>query len=43
MKIRDYLDYGMVKIGSNTERSPGNTRRLTVTQTSMNDNQLTQV
>ena len=28
----DHLDYGIVKIGPNTKKSPGNLRRLAVTQ-----------
>ena len=33
----DCPDYGIVKIGQNTEKSPGDLRRLAVTQTSMKD------
>ena len=29
----DHADYNLIKIGQNTEKSPGNLRRLAVTQT----------
>ena len=32
-KNRDHPNYSIVEIGQNTEKSPGNLRRLTVTQT----------
>ena len=34
---RDYPNYSIVKIGQNTEKSPSDLRRLTVTQTLMKD------
>ena len=36
-------DYSIIKIGQNTEKSPGDLRRLTVTQTPMRKQQLTLV
>ena len=41
MKKRDHPDYGIVKIGLNTEQSSGDPRKLAVTQTSVKDHQLT--
>ena len=38
---RDHPNYSIVKIDQNTEKSPGNLRGLAVTQTSVNDDQLT--
>ena len=38
---RDHPNYGIVKIGQNTEKSPGDLRRLAVIQTPMTDHQLT--
>ena len=32
---RDYPDFGINKIGQNTEESPGDLRRLVLTQTSV--------
>ena len=40
---RDHLNYSIVKIGQNTEKSPGDLRRLVVTQTPVKDHQLTLV
>ena len=39
----DYLNYSITKIGQNTEKSPGDLRRLVVTQPPVKDHQLTQV
>ena len=39
----DYSNYGTVEIGQNTEKSPGDLRRLAVTQTPVEDHQLTLV
>ena len=36
----DHPNYSIVENGQNTEKSPGDLRRLTVTQTSVTDNQL---
>ena len=36
----DHPKYNIIKIGHNTEISPGNSRRLAVTQTPVNDHQL---
>ena len=36
-------DYSIVKIGQNTEKSPSDLRRLTVTRNPMDDHQLTLV
>ena len=38
---RDHLNYRIFEIGQNTEMSPGDLRRLTVTQTLLEDYQLT--
>ena len=41
-RIREHQpNYSIVEIGQNTEQSPGNLRRLAVSQTPMKDNQLT--
>ena len=32
-KKRDHLDHSIAKIGQNTEKSPGDLKRLAVTQT----------
>ena len=37
----DHPDYSIIKIGQNTEKSPGYLRRLAVTQTPVKDHQLT--
>ncbi len=37
---RDHSDKSIVKIGQNTEKSPGDLRRLAVTQTPVKDDQL---
>ena len=37
----DHPDYSIVENGQNTEKSPGDLRRLAVTQTSVKDHQLT--
>ena len=36
---RDHLNYSIVEIGQNTEKSPGDLRRLDVTQTTTNPSQ----
>ena len=40
---RDYPNSSSVEIGQNTEKSPGDLRRLAVTQTSVKDHQITLV
>ena len=35
----DKLNFCIIKIGQNTEKSPGNLRRLAVTQTPVKDSQ----
>ena len=37
----DYPNYNIIEISHNTEKSPGDVRRLTVTQTSVEDHPLT--
>ena len=37
----DHLNYSIVEIGQNTEKSPGNLRRPAATQTPANDHLLT--
>ena len=37
---RDHPNYGIVKIGQNTEKSPGDLRRFFVTQTSVRNHPL---
>ena len=37
---RDHLNYSIVKIGQNTEKSPGDLRRLAVTQNLLKEHQL---
>ena len=37
----DHPNYYVIEIGHNTEKSPGVFRRLTITQTSVKDQQLT--
>ena len=39
-KVSDYQNYGILKIGQNSEKSPGNLRRSAVTQTPVEDHQL---
>ena len=39
----NHPDYGIIKIGQTIEKSPGDLRRLTVTQTQMRNDQLTLV
>ena len=39
-KNRDHPDYCIGKIGQNTEESPGDLRRLAITQTPVKDHQL---
>ena len=39
----DHPNYSIVEIGQNTKKSPGDLRRLTVTQTPMSNDQLTLV
>ena len=41
--IRDHPDNCIIKIGQNTEKSPGNLRSLAVTQTPVGNHQLTLV
>ena len=41
--IRDYSNYCIIEIIQNTEKSPKDLRRLTVTQTSVKGHQLTMV
>ena len=38
---RDHLDYNIINIGQNTEKSPGDLRRLAVTQTLVRTHPLT--
>ena len=38
---RYYPEYRIIKIGQNTEKSPGDLRRLAVTQTRVRNHQLT--
>ena len=38
--IRDHPDYNIINIGQNTEKSPGDLRRLAVSQTPMKNLQL---
>ena len=40
-KNRDHSDQNILEIGQNTEKSPGDQRRIAVTQTSVKDHQLT--
>ena len=42
-KSIDHPDYCIIKIGQNTEKCPGDLRRLTVTRTSGKNHQLTLV
>ena len=37
----DHPNYNIIEIGQNTEKSPGDLRRLAVTRTPLKDNQLT--
>ena len=39
----DHPNYSIVEFGQNTEKSPGNLRRLVVTQIPLKDHQLTLV
>ena len=39
----DHSNYGYIKIGKNSEKSPGDLGRLAVTQTPVEDHQLTLV
>ena len=39
----DHLNYSIIKIGQNTEKSPGDLRRFAVTQTPVENHQLTLV
>ena len=43
MSNRDNSNYSIIKIGYNTEKDPGDLRRLTVIQTPLKDHQLTQL
>ena len=38
---RDHSSYSIIKIGQNTKKSPGDLRRLDVTQTPVRNHQLT--
>ena len=40
LEIRDHTNDSMILISQNTEKSPGNLRRLVVTQTPVEDHQL---
>ena len=40
-KSKDHPNYSIIKIDQNTEKSPGNLKRLAVTQTSAKNHQLT--
>ena len=40
---QDHPNYGIVEVAQNTEKSPGDLRRLDVTQTPVKDHQLTLV
>ena len=40
MTSKDNLDYSIIKIGQNTEKSPGDLRRLAVMQTLVRKHQL---
>ena len=40
---RDHLNYNIVEIGQNTEKSPGDFRIFTVSQTQLKNHQLTLV
>ena len=37
----DHLNYSIIEIGQNTEKSPGDLKRLAVTQTTVENHQLT--
>ena len=39
---RDPANYGIINIGQNTKKNPGDLRRLAIIQTPMKDNQVTQ-
>ena len=39
--IGNHPNYNIIENGQNTEKSPGDLRRLAVTQTSVKDHQLT--
>ena len=41
LEIIGHPNYYIIEIGRNTEKSPGDLRRLAVTQTPVNDHQLT--
>ena len=43
MTRRDHPNDRIIKIGQNTEKNPGDLRRLAVTQTTLDDNQITLV
>ena len=40
MTIEDHPNYNIVELGQNTKKSPGDLRRLDVTQTPVENNQL---
>ena len=37
----DHLNYNIIEIGQNTERSPGDLKKFALTQNSVKDHQLT--
>ena len=41
MMCGDHSNYSIVEIGQNTEKSPGNLKRLAATQNPLKDHQLT--
>ena len=43
LEIRIHLNFSIIKIGQNTKKNPGDLRRLAVTQTPVEDHQLTLV
>ena len=42
-ELEDHTNYSIVEIGQNSKKSPGDLRRLAVTQTPVEDHQLTLV
>ena len=42
-KTQNYSDHSIVEISLNTEKSPGDLRRLAITQTPVKDHQLMQM
>ena len=43
LEIRDHPDYSIIKIGQNIEKSPGDLRKIVVTQAPVKNHQLTLV